>query len=632
MPRPLQLGVAAFVALICLTLVGLDLVDAWQQRSREIDYGRRAGANLARSLGQHAEDTIRTADATIIGLTRRLEIDGGSPENLGQLHDIMAMRIASFPALVGFVVANADGECVATSLPQAASQCRHSGAEYLEYHRTHPGTDPHLGTPVKLAGSWIIPLSRRFDRADGSFAGVVAAEISIKYFQDFYDTFELGRHGAIVLLLADGIVLARRPFVEANIGRSLGNGPLFRDYLPRAPMGTVELTSSADGIVRLTSYRRVGSYPLVISVALAVEDILKPWRTNLRAHLVRTAIVILVIGLLGARLAAQIRQRQRVETAHARTAAAYRLLAENTTDMIMRIGPDSRRLYVSPASRELLGYEPEELLGRPNGELVHPDDRPEWVASFTSSGALLGRELTQAIYRVIRKDGGAVWVEARRRQLPDGDGFVVSVRDISARKRAEERLEQANRRLAALTKEDGLTGLANRRHFDETLDAEFRRAAREATALSLIMLDVDHFKMFNDSYGHPAGDRCLRAIGVSLKGLLRRPADLAARYGGEEFAILLPSTPLAGAVEIAERARAAVRALRIEHACNPDRIVTISLGVATFAQRPDFPDPDDLVAAADRALYAAKASGRDRVCTAASAPAVAPGHVALPQP
>jgi diguanylate cyclase (GGDEF)-like protein len=170
-------------------------------------------------------------------------------------------------------------------------------------------------------------------------------------------------------------------------------------------------------------------------------------------------------------------------------------------------------------------------------------------------------------------------------------------------------------KLAALATLDGLTGLANRRHFDEKLRDEWLRAKRDGVPLSLLLMDVDHFKRFNDQYGHQAGDGCLRSVARAMAGQARRPADLAVRYGGEEFVLLLPNTDAAACEQAGERIRQAIRDLALPHALNPPaKSVTVSLGGATGwpgAEGPD--DPASLVAAADKALYAAKHGGRDRL-------------------
>jgi diguanylate cyclase (GGDEF)-like protein len=174
----------------------------------------------------------------------------------------------------------------------------------------------------------------------------------------------------------------------------------------------------------------------------------------------------------------------------------------------------------------------------------------------------------------------------------------------------------ANARLSTLARRDALTGLSNRRHFDEMIVQEFRRARRHERPVTVIMIDVDCFKAFNDLYGHPAGDDCLRRVAAAIRNSLRRPADHAARYGGEEIVVLLPETDPHGACIIAERIREAVVMERIAHAASPHGVVTISAGVATRLPLDDF-DTAALLEAADRALYRAKRSGRNRVAAAA---------------
>jgi diguanylate cyclase (GGDEF)-like protein len=177
---------------------------------------------------------------------------------------------------------------------------------------------------------------------------------------------------------------------------------------------------------------------------------------------------------------------------------------------------------------------------------------------------------------------------------------------------ANVRLERANRMLQSLSYLDGLTGLANRRHLDEALEQEWRRAGRDKAPLSLVMIDIDHFKRFNDTYGHQGGDACLRQVGHALTGSLKRAGDLAARYGGEEFAVVLPGTDMAGAAAFAESVRAQVEGLKIAREPSGATVVTVSVGVATIVPSADS-SASALLAAADQALYRSKANGRNRV-------------------
>jgi diguanylate cyclase (GGDEF)-like protein len=177
---------------------------------------------------------------------------------------------------------------------------------------------------------------------------------------------------------------------------------------------------------------------------------------------------------------------------------------------------------------------------------------------------------------------------------------------------AREDLMQVNRQLEALAAQDQLTGLANRRCFDETLALESRRAAREGTHLSLLLIDIDHFKGFNDTYGHVAGDACLQAVSRALQQYAKRPGDLVARYGGEELAIILPNTDLAGARAVAQEVRASIEALAIVHSVSSFGHVTASVGAASVSGPHAQGRERQLIETADAALYRAKAAGRNR--------------------
>ncbi|WP_109480556.1 diguanylate cyclase [Paraburkholderia sp. C35] len=182
-----------------------------------------------------------------------------------------------------------------------------------------------------------------------------------------------------------------------------------------------------------------------------------------------------------------------------------------------------------------------------------------------------------------------------------------------ALRESQQQLLEANLELRKLTQSDGLTGLSNRRYLDEYLNAEWRRGMRAQTEVSMLMIDVDNFKPYNDTYGHVAGDEVLKTIAATVEGCLGRPGDLAARFGGEEFAVVLPGTSAGGTRLLAEKIRLEVAALRIPHAGSPaGQHVTISVGCATHVPAPDAP-MTSLIEAADLALYRAKRDGKNRV-------------------
>jgi diguanylate cyclase (GGDEF)-like protein len=252
----------------------------------------------------------------------------------------------------------------------------------------------------------------------------------------------------------------------------------------------------------------------------------------------------------------------------------------------------------------------------------HEDDRDMVASAFW--GAVRKKQNFDFCARLVRATGDIRHVRSRGVAQLDEHGAVVSifsaVIDITEQKQVEDALlnanllaERMNQDLQAMALVDSLTGLPNRRHFDSAIEAEQKRASRERAELSLIMIDLDHFKGYNDLFGHLAGDDCLRQVAGAIRGVLLRPGDLVARYGGEEMVVLLPGTDLAGAAVVASIIADAVRGLRLDHPATPAEIVTISCGVAVFDPVADADQPLLLVQRADRALYQAKLQGRNRV-------------------
>jgi diguanylate cyclase (GGDEF)-like protein/PAS domain S-box-containing protein len=314
-----------------------------------------------------------------------------------------------------------------------------------------------------------------------------------------------------------------------------------------------------------------------------------------------------------------IRRNSLLQQAVAASEARFRLMTEASKDIILLSELNGRRTYVSPSVTEVLGWLPEELIELTDREIVHPDDLHLVLNLFEECRK--GHASQAVSYRCRKPDGSYLWIEANVRLYLDPKsneptGLVSAMRDISGRKAAEERLQAAYDAVEALSTIDSLTGVANRRRMDEVLTLEWRRAVRDRTCLSLLMLDVDCFKSYNDIYGHMPGDYCLRQIAdASVEGA-QRPGDLVARFGGEEFVVILPNTDEEGSREIAESIRVKVQQRGIAHQGNQHGCVTVSIGCATSRPPHDKCDQTGLIEAADRALYQAKRGGRNQVCAA----------------
>ncbi|MDF2961525.1 MAG: diguanylate cyclase [Paenibacillus sp.] len=310
-----------------------------------------------------------------------------------------------------------------------------------------------------------------------------------------------------------------------------------------------------------------------------------------------------------------ITMRKRIEESLRESERMYRTIANNSTDLISRHAWDGTFLYASPASQTLLGFEPEELVGRNVLELLHPED----YNGFANWEPVNSNEWRQklSVYRIRRYDGTYVWFETTARTISDsrscGKEIIAVSRDITARKQAEHALRESNEMLQKISTIDALTGVANRRGFDECFRKEWRHGIRLSVPLSVILVDIDYFKRYNDTYGHLEGDLCLKLVAKSLRKVVKRPGDFIARYGGEEFVIVLPATDLEGANIVANRLRMHIESLQIPHIrSEPNLCLTVSLGVATAVPSPEM-EPTELFIRADKALYQAKREGRNRI-------------------
>ena len=491
--RPLMRLVFGATALACIVLIGFATWLIWTSRQAQIAQTEVATSNVARMIGAQVEAAMKTANMALADMVERVEHDGIDRGDMQRLQAHLVALTCTTPELHGLFVFGADGAWLANSLSDPI-QGNNADRAYFRYHRDHPGQQVLVSTPVKSrsTGLWVLPVSRRIEHADGSFAGVALVTLKVNFFERIYDELDVGRTGTVLLALANGTVVYRRPFDERVIGTNLAGGAVFQ-AMRQKPFGSSFLVARVDRIERLYSYRRIGNPGFVIAVGQTKDELLGNWR---RSSLLIGGAVLLIVAIFvvfARKLIQQIIIRERLD--------------------------QKLRAYSHDLQRDNLGLQ----------ELAHTDK---------------------------------------------------------------------------------LTQIANRRRFDELLDHEQQRAELGHTALALILLDVDYFKLFNDAYGHPAGDACLREVGRVLAEQVNRNQDVPARYGGEEFAIILPHTDLAGAMAVAERIRLRIAHLHIAHAHSPLGVVTASFGVTALAP----PHDGGMVERADKNLYQAKRNGRNRVC------------------
>ena len=297
--------------------------------------------------------------------------------------------------------------------------------------------------------------------------------------------------------------------------------------------------------------------------------------------------------------------------------AVYKTLLESTRAIPWKIDWESKQFaYIGPQIEALLGWAPSSWEGVEDwASRMHPEDRG-WVVDFCVAQSLAGVD-HEADYRALTRDGHYVWIRdvvhvVRR---PDGtvDSLIGFMFDISERKRTEQQLISLQKEMEELSFRDGLTGVANRRRFDAIIELEWSNARRNRQPLSMLMMDIDYFKQYNDRYGHLEGDACLKRVARILNSAATRARDLLARFGGEEFVLVLPETDETAAGKLAARCRELILAERIPHESSPiGPALTISVGAGTM-----IPGHDDalrpFIDAVDKRLYQAKQQGRDRI-------------------
>ncbi|MDB5619224.1 diguanylate cyclase [Tardiphaga sp.] len=602
--------VALFVLAMSTCVLGLVIWKAFDARKAALAQSEANVRNLAHSLVEHASHSLQSADIAMNGMADLLKYQNPRPD---RFNPFLASTARALPQLREIGVLDALGNWQYSSTAKLPGYSNYD-RPYFIYHRENPDPSMRINAPLmsRLTGQTTIVLSKRIDKPDGSFSGVVVAGIDDDYFDKFYRSFQLGEDASITLFRTDGIVLARWPVSE--IGQDLSDNELFKTRLKDGGAGYYKTTSPFDGLVKYFGYERSPQYQVLAAVGIPEQRVLASWRSNLQADIIVASVLLCSVILLAALLSTQFRFRMRMEEALRERESRYRLLADNIADVVILLDRLGNFVFVSQSVEFVLGLDPKDLIGRSCFELVHPDD----IEAVKHASAQL-TDLTAtrtAIFRTFRDDRSTAWVEinfklASRAEDQDRIEVVGVLRDVTQRKLMQDELTALNGRLSELATTDGLTGLANRR----TLDSFLRREYELRYDLSVLLIDIDHFKGYNDSMGHQAGDACLKRVAAVVAEATENTPALSARYGGEEFAIILPGVSEADAMIVAESVRLKVRALEMPNSATSRGYLSISVGVA--GRRPQTPSEAVLVGEADLALYEAKRRGRD-CCVAAS--------------
>ena len=604
-------AVIAFALAMTACVLGVVIWKSLEAKATALAGGQTDIQNLTHSLAEHASHTIRSADIAMAGMVDLLRYRDPAPERFNRY---LMETVNSLPQLREIGVLDANGKWLYSSLPQTPLH-NNSDRRYFAYHRETPGSTLRINEPLqsRLTGRSTIILSKRIDKQDGSFAGVLTAAIDSDYFNQFYRTFQLGPDGSISLLRDDGVVLIRWPVSDRSTNLSATD--LFSKHLKHGSAGYYKIISPFDGIEKYIGHEKTPHFPMVITVAISEAWLLSDWWKTLRTDAIVATVLLCMILLLATVLFSQFRFRMKTERTLREREAHYRLLANNIADIIILIDARSLIRYVSQSVEPVLGLRPEDLLGKSCFDMIHPEDRETVRSATTRLGGI--DTVSTVVFRTWRGDGTLAWVESKFKlaALPNDPAqaeFLCVIGDITERKRMEDELTQLNRRLTQLAATDGLTGLTNRRAFDGFLLRQFECCDE----ISVLLLDIDNFKGYNDTYGHQAGDRCLQAVAKVIGDATLNTSGLSARYGGEEFAVVLPDTGEDAALKVAEAIRLTVLSLGIPNSVSSRGYITISAGVA--ARTESTLDEAALVGHADTALYEAKRLGRNRSIVSSS--------------
>ena len=621
MPRALRSPLLIIALLLSFTLASFWSVILWKSSQERTAALAKIGSEtqgLTHSLAQHASKSFGAVSLALFGARQYIQHSEKSARSSAEINDLLAQYAKKISQVREIGVLSPAGDWLYSSF-EKVPVANNADREYFQYHLAHPEDEAvRISEPLisRVTGRPTLLMTQRLSNADGAFGGVVFAAIDLEYFRSFYRGFGMNHSRSITMMKTNGKVLIHR--IDTEIGKDLAKSDLFSKHLMKAPSGLYSILSPFDGLRKQFSYEVLSDFPIVVSVAVAEDEILAGWRNDRLFDLMVAGAISGIMTVLGAVLALQFHKRSSMARALRERERGYRLLAENVGDVVSRLDLHGKRLYSSPSIEKLLGYSPSEIIHQDIYDKIHPAHRE--IVSRKIKG--LGPDQPTVIceYLIARKNGDYVWVEAQFSYVADDHEraaeIVGVIRNIQQRKQTEEELMAANQRLKELSETDTLTGIANRRRFDATLEREFRRCHRSKSELSLLFIDIDKFKAFNDTYGHGAGDHCIGRVASALASNLRRPADLVARYGGEEFAVLLPETGPANAEAVAETLRAAVAKMAIPHQASPHGRVTISIGVAG-GKCDGRNGTASMLSAADGALYVSKKAGRNRVSVAA---------------
>lgn len=602
--------------------------DAVEQR--ETDRLRAAATVIERKTIRKLE----TGNRALQGFMNRLDAWQKSPTTWADASAYLEAVADSNPDFTLLFFLDANGTVLASSGEGKSNLGRDfSQRPYYQSVKRQPVADTlYVSEPFQsLRGRYAINLMRALVGPDGEFRGVVVAGLEPQTLRTFLNSTLYADDMWVSIAHGSGVQLMMEPDKAGQSGLQLNRpGSLFEKHTANAGRETVAKgVTMGTGQFRFTVLRTVQLPTLKMDAGLVLavsreHDAVFNSSEKLRQNF---ALIFLIMAF-GA--GASLSLNQSIRFAAKQSAAQARQELEERDEALRRFFLLNQDLFaivdetghykrVNEAWSALLGYSLDQIVGHLVGQVLHPDDRSK-VDDYRQR-LTEGMPVGGVVTRVRHVQGH--YLEIEWRVLHTGDQVFLNGRDVTREQANMREMEKVNAQLAEqklalqeMAFHDGLTGAFNRRYFDEVLHSEWRACAREGKVIAVLLLDIDHFKLYNDNYGHLQGDECLRLVAAELQNRFKRPRDFVARYGGEEFVALLTGTDEKGALHKANEVVQAIAAMHIKHEKSPVQpYVTVSIGVAVV--KPDLLDlPESLVQRADAVLYEAKSTGRNQAVMA----------------
>jgi len=573
------------------------------ERENILTSATQSNANLARAFKEELLRYLGQIDLLVGFVKRQIERNGVKSINLVEPFQIAANKN---PSLIQLSFINDKGWLAGSNLP-------YSEPVYLgdrEHYKAHvnAGEDRlYIGRPVvgRVSGKSSVHMSRRINYPDGRFAGVLVASVDPAYFVKPYGGIDLGQGGLAAVVRSDGVILARQSGNEMHTGADISASPLFA-AVAQAPRGSLVSQSTVDNMQRLFSYVAMEEYPLVAVTALSEDEVLRPYYQRRERYFSYAAVASGTAAAIAAVLLFLFAAQRRIADRLGQSEARFRSLAELSSDAYWEQDEHFRFIRFTDFSRgpvSVPNWAPKAHVGKTRWEL--PNSRmsaAEWEAHKATLEA--HEPFYDFVHSRIDDDNKLRYVSVSGLPIFDEKGNFKGYRGVA--RNITERLA-AEERIRHLAQHDELTGLPNRAAFNRNVNHAINRALRYGRTLAILFIDLDRFKLINDTLGHEAGDRALEEIAERLQGCMRG-SDTIARFGGDEFVILIEEfTAPSDIAGVVNKLLGAVKK-PLKHK-GQEFSLSASVGISSFPD--DGKDTQTLLKNADIAMYRAKDKGRN---------------------